>query len=140
MPEFGPNPLPPNAHRPLAHAIGWFSAALQYAKARIELAVVEAKEAGAHYGFAAGMFAGAAILSLFGYLFLMLAAVFGLALLFDHERAWIPVMGGMALLHLGGAAALVMLARKRLRTGPFARTKEELTKDKLWLTHSAKTP
>ena len=132
--------MPGPAHSPFVHAVGWFGAALKYAKARAELAFIEAKEAGAHYGFAAGMFAGAAILGLFGYFFLMTAAVFGIALLFDHDQAWIIVMGANALLHIAGAGALVVVARKRLKTGPFARTKEESKKDQLWLNHSAKNP
>jgi uncharacterized membrane protein YqjE len=137
MPEFGPNPLPTAAQSTFGHAVGWFSAALSYAKARVELAVIEAKEAGSHYGIAAGMFAGAALLVLFGYLFLMISAVFGIAQLFDSDWAWIVVMGANALLHIGGAGALVMIALKRLKTGPFAATKEEFKKDQAWLNHSA---
>jgi uncharacterized membrane protein YqjE len=120
--------------------MGWLSAMLKYSKARLQLAVLEAKEAGAIYGVAAGMFGGAAVLALFGYFFLMIAAAFGIALLFEHEHAWIAVVGVIALLHLGGAGALVMMALRRLKTTPFACTKEELKNDRLWLNHSAKNP
>ena len=138
MPEFGPNPLPSAAQSSFSHAFGWLGAALSYAKARLELVFIEAKEAGSHYGAAAGMFAAAAVLVLFGYIFLMLAAVFGIARLFDADWAWIAVMGANALLHLGGAVALALIARRRLKTGPFACTREEFKKDHLWLNHSAK--
>ena len=138
MPEFGPNPLPSASQSSLGHAMGWCGAAFSYAKARVELFAIEAKEAGSHYGIAAGMFGAAAILVLFGYVFLMIAAVFGIALLFDADWAWIAVMGVNALLHLGGAFALVLIARRRLKTGPFACTKEEFKKDQLWLNHPAK--
>jgi uncharacterized membrane protein YqjE len=140
MPEFGPNPLPRTAHSPFVHAVGWTGAALKYIKARAELVFIEVKEAGAHYGAAAGMFAGAAVLVLFGYTFLLIAAVFGIALLFDSDYAWIIVMGGLALLHIAGALVLVLIGRRRLKTGPFVQTKEEFKKDQLWLSHSAKNP
>jgi uncharacterized membrane protein YqjE len=140
MPEFGPNPLPTAAHSTMGHAVGWIAAGLNYAKARVELAFIEAKEAGSHYGVAAGMFGAAAVLVLFGYLFLMIAAVFGIAQLFDSDWAWIVVMAANALLHIGGAVALVLIAVRRLKTEPFACTKEEFKKDQIWLKHSAKNP
>ena len=52
---------------------------------------------------------------------------------FDGNHAWIIVMGGAALLHLGGAAVLVFLARRRIRAGAFSNTLEELKKDRQWL-------
>jgi uncharacterized membrane protein YqjE len=139
MPEFGPNPIPSSSRHPFVHAVGWFSAALKYLKARLELAFIEAKEAGAHYGIAAGLFAAAGVLALFGYLFLMGALIFGAGLLFENEHAWIAVMGSVALLHLAAAGLLVLMARQRLKTGPFAMTKEEFKKDRLWLKQTEKT-
>lgn len=129
-----------HAFNPLPHAIGWLGAAVTYAKARAELALIEAKEAGAHYGWVAGLFGGAALLALLGYPFLILSAVFGIGLLFANEHAWIAVLAVVALLHFAGAAALVFVAKKRLKAGVFQNTKEEFKNDQLWLNHSAKNP
>jgi uncharacterized membrane protein YqjE len=127
-----------SAHNPLVHVAGWLKAAFEYSKARAQLVLIEAKEAGANYGIAAGMFGAALVLVLFGYLFLMMTLVFGIALLFEDDHAWIWVLAGVAVLHLGGAGALVMMALRRLKAEPFPCTKEELRNDKLWLHHSPK--
>ena len=79
---------------------------------------MEAKEAGAHYGIAAGMLAG---------------GVFGIAAACASPHAWIWVLGGAAVLHFGGAVALVLLARQRLKADAFFHTLAELKKDQTWL-------
>ena len=98
---------------------------------------MEAKEAGEHYGVAVGMMAGAVFVAILGYVFLVLTAIFGIAAACDAKHAWIWVLGGAALLHLGGAVALVLLARRRLRGGAFSLTLEEFKKDQAWLNRLA---
>ena len=100
---------------------------------------MEAKEAGAHYGVATGMIAAALFVAILGYVFLVLTAIFGIAAACDARYAWIWVLGGAALLHLGGAVALVLLARRRLRIGAFSLTLEEFKKDQAWLSRLAST-
>ena len=61
--------------------------------------------------------------------------VFAIASAFGGGRAWIAVMGGSAILHLGGAVLLVWLASRRCKTGAFEDTRAELKNDEQWLTH-----
>jgi uncharacterized membrane protein YqjE len=106
-------------------------------KLRASLAGIEAKEAGGKYGGAAAMVAGALFVAILGYVFLIVCIVFGIAAAFESRHAWIWIMGGAAFLHLGGAAALFFLARKRVKGGAFPATMEELKKDELWLKNLA---
>lgn len=113
-------------------------AAVKYVFLRGQLVVSEAKEAGSHYGLIAGLFVAALLLALFGYLFLVITAVFALALLIDGPHGWIMILGGAAVLHLLAAGGLVFMAKARFKTGLFAQTKEEFQKDRLWLNHPPK--
>ena len=130
---------PKPAARPgtFSHIAGLFGAATQYFAARLTLLGLEAKEAGVQYGIAAAMLAGALCVALLGYILLVITAVFGIAVAFDAEYAWIVIMGGAALLHAGGAALLLFLAWRRVRTGAFSRTLEEFKKDRQWMTKLA---
>ncbi len=126
---------PPDPTGLLAHASGWLAAALRYLKARLTLAGIEAKAAGAQYGIAIAMVAGALFIALLGYVFLVLTVVFAIAAAFGGGKAWLAVMGGAAILHLVGAVLLVGLARRRCKTGAFEDTRAEFKKDEQWLTH-----
>lgn len=116
-----------------SHLTSLLGVSTQYLSARIRLAGLEAKEAGAHYGLAAGMIAGALFVAVLGYVFLVMTIVFGIAAAFDSKHAWIVVMGGVALLHVGGAVALTLLAWRRMKAGAFSHTLEEFKKDTAWL-------
>ena len=121
-----------------AHGASSLAATLRYAKARLALAGIEAREAGAHYGLAAAMIAGALFIAVLGYVFLVITLVFALAAAFDSAHAWLWVMAAAALLHLAGAAALVWLASRRLGQGAFPETLAEFQKDQQWLTQLTK--
>ena len=116
-----------------ADAAGFLAATLRYLKARLTLAGMEARAAGAHYGTAAALVAGALFIAVLGYVFLIITLVFGIAAAFDGASAWIAVMGAAALLHLGGAALLLWVARRRCKGGAFDDTLAELKKDQQWL-------
>ena len=73
----------------IAHFAGLIAAALRYLKARVTLAGIEAKAAGAHYGIAAAMVAGALFIAVLGYVFLVLTVVFAIASALGGGRAWI---------------------------------------------------
>ncbi|MEO6740889.1 MAG: phage holin family protein [Chthoniobacteraceae bacterium] len=126
---------PPDSTGLFAHSAGLLAHILGYLRARLSLAGLEAKAAGAHYGITAVMFAGALFIAVLGYVFLVITAVFAIAAACGGDRAWIAVMGGAAVLHLGGAALLVWLARRRSMPGAFEDTRAELKKDQQWLTH-----
>ena len=117
-----------------AHISGLLAAQLSYLKVRLQLAGIEAKEAGIHYGLILAFAIVALIAIVFGYLFLIIALVFLIALAFDSQSAWIWVMFGAALLHLGGAGALLYLAKGKLAEPMFADTLNEFKKDQRWLT------
>ena len=127
-----------NHPRLFAHGASSLAATLRYAKARLSLAGIEAREAGAHYGLAAAMIAGALFIAVLGYVFLVITLVFAIAAAFDSERAWLWVMATAALLHLAGAAALVWLASRRLGHGAFPETLAEFQKDQQWLAQLTK--
>lgn len=120
-----------------AHFSGLLSSTAQYFSARLALLGIEAREAGAHYGMAAAMVAAGLFIAVLGYVFLVITAVFAIAAAFESRHAWIVVLGGAALLHFAGAAALGVLARRQMRIGAFSGTLEELKKDQQWLTKLA---
>src|ERR1700729_570151 len=90
----------------LGHFAALIAAKLAYLRARLELAGIEAREAGIHYAIIVALAIGALIVLVFGYLFLVIALVFLVAALVGTPHAWIWVLFGAAFLHLLGAAAL----------------------------------
>lgn len=117
-----------------AHVTGLFSSSLKYLKAHAELFAIEAKEAGINYGIAAALVVGGLVALLLGYIMLIITIVFAVSLLFGGGNAWIWVMGAAALLHLGGAVGLVLMAKNRTKAAAFPETLEELKKDQSWMT------
>lgn len=114
------------------HAWAWLQSALMHTVLIGQLASLEAKEAGSHYGRLAALFGAAALMALFGYCFLVICAVFGLALLVDTPHGWIIILGCAAILHLAAAVLLVIFGKAKLRAGLFSNTVAELRKDQLW--------
>lgn len=121
-----------------AHFIGLLDSTGQYFKARFELLTLEGKEAGIRYGIALALGAGGLFVAVLGYIFVVITAVFGIAAAWDWRHGWIVILGAAALLHLGGAVALVLLAWQRIRGRSFHGTIEELRKDHEWLTQLTK--
>ena len=130
-------PSAPGRAGTFSHLAGFLGSAAQYLRARLALIGIEAKEAGAHYGVAAAMAAAGLFVALLGYVFLIITLVFGIAASFDWRHAWIVVLGGAALVHMGGAVALLLLARRRMRAGTFPISLDEFKKDQEWLTRLA---
>lgn len=114
------------------HLWHWCEAMVHYLGLRSQLMLLEAKEAGSHYGVIAALFAGAALVALFAYGFLILTVVFALAAWIDEPHAWLIIMAGATGLHLVLAVVLVLMAKARLKAGVFEKTKEEFRKDKVW--------
>lgn len=124
---------PPNPGL-LSHASAWLAALLGYLRARLELAGLESREAAIHGAVLLGLVVGALVLLVFGYFFFCFALVFFVAWLCDDDNAWIWVTFGMALLHFGGAVALGLWAKAKLKKPIFTATLDELRKDQQWLT------
>jgi uncharacterized membrane protein YqjE len=121
----------------LGHLSALIAAKLGYLRARLKLAGIEGKEAAIHIGIIAGLAVGGLVAVVFGYFFFIFAAVFLVALAFDSDSAWIWVLFGAAVLHFGGAAALVLIAKSRLAAPLFPLTLGEIQKDQEWLkTHT----
>ena len=135
------NPMPsPHRRGILADIAAFLAATARYTRARLTLAGIEAREAGSNFGLAAAMVAGAMLVAVLGYVFLVITLVFAIAAAFTATHAWLWVMAAAALLHLAGAAALVWLACKRVQAGAFPATLAELRKDQQWLTLLANKP
>jgi uncharacterized membrane protein YqjE len=117
---------------------GFLAALASYLSARFQLAGLEAKEAMLHYAIVAGLLAGGLVVVVFGYFFLVLFAVFGIAWAIGGPHTWIWVSLGAAVVHFAGAVALVFIARAKLSTPMFTATLEEFKKDNQWLTTSAR--
>ncbi|MEO8350586.1 MAG: phage holin family protein [Chthoniobacteraceae bacterium] len=117
----------------LSHSLALVAEALRYLKLRAVLAGEEAKAAGVQYGVGAAIVAGALFVAVLGYIFLIITAVFAIALAFASKHAWIVVLGVTALLHLAGAVALISGAKKRVGNAPFPETLAEIERDRIWL-------
>ncbi|MBA0049604.1 phage holin family protein [Streptomyces sp. AJS327] len=99
----------------------------------VELAKAEMREEASKAGQAAGMFGGAGFAGYMVALFLLLAAVFGLANLMDIGWAALIVTGGWALI----GAVLFLVGRMRMRSVSPKPTKtvETLREDAEWARH-----
>jgi membrane protein YdbS with pleckstrin-like domain len=75
--------------------------------------------------------AAAAILALFGYVFLVASAIAGLARAFHVSWIWITL--GAAALHFLLAFIALAIARGRMKKSMFEVTALELKKDREWL-------
>jgi uncharacterized membrane protein YqjE len=115
------------------HTAELLSAALDYLKARFQLAGIEAKEASIHYVIMLALLIGALVVVIFGYFFLCLALIFLIAWLCGGGNAWIWVTFGMALLHFGGGVACVLIAKHKFAEPMFRVTLQEFRKDQQWL-------
>jgi uncharacterized membrane protein YqjE len=124
---------PDGLFRNLSSLLG---AKLAYLRARLLLAGLEGKEAAVHYGVILALACVALVMVVFGYLFLVIALVFLVALAFGGGDAWIWVTLGAAVIHFTGAAGLLLVAKMKLGEPMFAATLDELKKDQQWL----KTP
>ena len=124
----------------LAHAAAFSAATARYVRARLTLAGVELREAGARYGLALALGAGALFVTVLGYVFLVITVVFAIASAFEARHAWLWVMAAAALLHLAAAGGMAFFAWTRVRTGAFPDTLAEFRKDQQWLTQLAKKP
>ena len=112
-------------------------AKLAYLRARLELAGLEGKEAAVHYGIILGLAIAALVITIFGYLFFVIALVFLIAWACGGGNAWIWVTLGAAFVHFIGAALLLIVAKMKLSQPMFAATLDELRKDQQWLKNPA---
>ena len=115
-------------------------AGLNYARARLELAGVEGKEAFARLGGLLLLGGLAFTLMVSGVLMLCMAVVFLVARLIGGENAWIWVALGMGTLLVGAARLTLYWAASWLEKPMFPATLEEFRKDDAWLRSTAGKP
>lgn len=111
----------------------FLAAALNFLSVRLALASLEAREAGIHWGLALAFGIAALVVMLLGYIFLILAATFGIARLIGGPYAWLWALLLVAFGHFGGAVILALAAKKRATGSIFAETIHQLKQDQIWL-------
>ena len=102
-----------------------------FLESRIGLFAKESKTALVHVIVLLGCLVGAAVLALFGYVFLIASAIAALA--HGLEISWIWISLAAAGLHFILALVCLLIARGRMKKAMFEATAAELKKDREWL-------
>jgi uncharacterized membrane protein YqjE len=122
----------PAGHAGLLHSlVSLLSSVIGFLESRAALFAKESKTALVHVLVLVGCLVAAGILALFGYVFLLASAIFGLA--HALHVSWIKITLGAAVLHFVLAFVLVLIARARMHKSMFEMTSVELKKDREWL-------
>ena len=102
-----------------------------FLESRIGLFAKESKTALAQVLMLVACLAGAAVLALFGYVFLIASAIAGVAHALHTSWIWITLVA--AGLHFILALVCLLIARDRMKQSMFEATAAELKKDREWL-------
>ena len=128
-------PMPfrnPAGYAGLRQNIASFIASLtQFIQTRLQLAVRESKAAARHLVTMVVCGIAAAVLLLFGYIFLLVFAIVGLAHLIGISWIWMALI--LALLHFAGALFCLIVARGQAKHPMFRDTASVLKEDTEWL-------
>lgn len=106
---------------------------LAYLRARLELASLEGREAGAHWLKIVALLVAGLVAVIFGYFFLCLGAVFLIAMLCGGGNAWIWITLAMGVLHLAAGVGIFLLVKSQVARPVFTATLGEFKKDQQWL-------
>ena len=135
------NPQPPDHEDGggmISEARHFVAACGRYVSARLRLARLEGKEAGAHTAKLLALIIAVAVLSAFMWLFLCLGLVSLMAGAFaQHGWLWSSLI--MAGAHLVLILMLTAVLRRKASTQLFPLTTEELKKDQEWLERQTTT-
>jgi len=115
----------------LENLLALLSALIEFFESRFALVAQESKAAAVQLLILVGCVVAALALSVLGYIFLVVAAVAGLAYLIG--TSWPVIVLAAAILHLIIAVVLVVVARSRITQPVFRATRTELRKDREWL-------
>ena len=102
-----------------------------FLESRIGLFAKESKTALAHGLVVVACLAGAAVLALFGYVFLIASVIAGVA--HGLHISWVWITLAAAGLHFILALVCLLIARSRMKRSMFEATAAELKKDREWL-------
>ena len=134
-------PMPfrnPAGHAGLRQNLLSFVASLsQFFQTRLQLAVRESKAAVAHVVVIVACGIAAAVLLLFGYVFLLVFAIVGIAHLIGISWTWMALI--LALLHFAGALVCLLIARGQAKHSMFRDTATVLKEDTEWLKNLDRT-
>ena len=127
----------PAGHAGLLHSlISLVNSLAGFLESRLALLATESKTALVHVLVLVGCLLGAALLAIFGYIFLVASAVVGLAHVFGVS--WVKISLVAAGLHFVLALVCVLIARNRMKKPMFEMTSTELKKDRAWLKNQDK--
>jgi uncharacterized membrane protein YqjE len=118
-------------------AIGFFNAFVAYVETHAALLASESKAVLLQLVRLVAFGLGALIAVVFGYIFVLVSLVVGIAHRTGIFWIWIALITG--LLHIGVAAVCVFLAKSTLRSRLYAETRIELKRDQAWLKTLGKT-
>ena len=122
----------PAGHAGLLHnLLALVNALAGFLESRVGLFAKESKTALVQILVLLACLGGAAILALFGYVFLIASAIAGLAHALHVSWIWITLAA--ASLHFILAAVCLLIARSRMKKSMFDATAAELKKDREWL-------
>jgi uncharacterized membrane protein YqjE len=127
----------PAGHAGLLHSlISLVNSLAGFLESRLALLATESKTALVHVLVLVGCLLGAALLAIFGYIFLVASAIVGLAHVFGVS--WVKISLVAAGLHFVLALVCVLIARNRMKKPMFEMTSTELKKDRAWLKNQDK--
>ena len=122
----------PAGHAGLLHSlVSLVNSLAGFLESRIALFAKESKTALVHVLVLVGCLAVAGFLVVFGYIFLVASAIFGIA--HALQISWVKISLMAAGLHFLLAFVCVMVARGRMHKSMFEMTGTELKKDREWL-------
>ena len=122
----------PAGHAGLLHnLLALVNALAGFLESRIGLFAKESKTALVQALVLVACLAGAAVLALFGYVFLIASAIAGVA--HALHASWIWITLAAAVLHFILALVCLLIARSRMKKSMFEATAAELKKDREWL-------
>jgi uncharacterized membrane protein YqjE len=122
----------PAGHAGLLHnLVSLLNSLVGFLESRVALFARESKTALVHILVLVGCLLGAGLLAVFGYIFLITSAIFGLSHAF--HLSWVKIALIAAGLHFLLAFVCVMIARSRMNKSMFEMTGVELKKDREWL-------
>ena len=128
----------PAGHRGLlGNLFGALNALIAFLESRFELFAQESKSAAINVVVLVSCLAGAALLCAIALIFLLVAAVAGLAHALHISWIWIAVAVALLLFIL--ALFCAVIARSRMKKPMFRTTVVELKKDREWLKNLEKT-
>ena len=128
----------PAGHRGLLdNLFGALNTLVAFFESRFELFAQESKSALVNVVILAGCLVGAALLCAFGFVFLLAAAVVGIA--HALQVSWVWVALGVAVLLFVLSLVCIVIERARMKKPMFRTMAIELKKDREWLKNLEKT-